>query len=237
MRIGILQADTVSPALASRHGDYPEMFRRLLVDPQARREDLPLPEFAVIDAGRSDFPDPSDCDAYLVTGSRHSVYDDVPWIPRLAEFVAAALARRRRVVGICFGHQLIAHFFGGRTSAAANGWGVGVHTAEIVHTEPWMDPPARRLRLLVSHQDQVVQLPAGARLFAVSDHCPIAGFVMDDAMTLQGHPEFTPAYAGDLMDARRQAVGEALYLQARRSLDQDTDAPLAARWMLRFLRS
>ncbi len=235
MRIGILQADSVSPALVRRHGDYPDMFGDLLSDPAALPAGEPAPDFFTIDACHGAFPAVGDCDAYLITGSRHSVYDDLPWIPRLAEFVADALAGRRRVVGICFGHQLIAHFFGGETRAAADGWCVGVHRADVIRQEPWMDPPTQQFRLLVSHQDQVTALPPGARPFAVSEHCPSAGFELGDALTFQGHPEFTAGYVADLMATRRQAIGETKYREAMASLDCATDASLAARWILHFL--
>lgn len=235
MQIGILQADSVSAELARRHGDYPDMFRALLSAPAVRAAGGTRPGFLDIDACRSIFPDPGACDAYLITGSRHSVYDDLPWIPRLAEFVGEALARRRRVVGICFGHQLLAHYFGGETRAAAGGWCVGAHRAEVIERPPWMDPPAPGFRLLVSHRDQVARLPPGARTFAVSEECPIAGFVLDGVLTFQGHPEFSAGYAGDLMGGRRRMLGEEVYRAGMASLDQDMDAALVGRWMLGFM--
>jgi GMP synthase (glutamine-hydrolysing) len=81
----------------------------------------------------------------------------------------------------------------------------------------------------------VVRLPAGAETFAVSEQCPLAGFVLGDALALQGHPEFSKSYAGELMDARRTLLGEALHDAGKASLRQRTDAPLVARWMLRFM--
>ena len=235
MRIGILKAGTVHPDVGLRYGDYPDMFHELLVDPAARPAGAPAPEFLDVDVARERLPDPTACDAYLVTGSRHSVYDDLPWIAPLAEFAARALQQRRRVVGICFGHQLIAHHFGGETRAAPAGWCVGVHRARVVDAAPWMDPPAADFALLVSHRDQVVRLPTGARTFAVADACPVAGFVLGDALAFQGHPEFVSGYAGALMDARRRALGEDVYRAGKASLREHTDGPLVARWIWRFM--
>jgi len=246
VRIGILRADAVSAELVGRPGDYPAMFRALLA---AAAEDAaagpprssPL-EFASYDALEGLLPHAVDaCDAYLITGSRHSVYDGLPWIPSLAGFVGETMAAGRRVVAICFGHQLIAQFFGGETRRADFGWCVGVHEARIVARCVWMTPPAERLRLLASHQDQVVRLPPRAQPFAVGDTCPHAGFVLPAergpgaVLTLQGHPEFTPAYTEALMDSRREMLGEAVYRAGKDSLAEPTDHARAAAWMLNFM--
>ncbi len=235
MRIGILQTDSVRDQFVPAHGDYPDMFRTLLADPGARPPGQPVPEFLTIDVPGGRFPDPAACDGYVITGSRHSVYDDLPWIPALAEFVRQALALGRRVVGICFGHQLIAHYFGGETRAAEVGWCVGVQPSEVVADAPWMDPPARSLRLLASHKDQVVRLPPGAQRIAVGERCPESGFVFGDVLTFQGHPEFTAAYAGDLLDSRQALLGDAVCGAGKASLAEPTDRQIVARWMLNFL--
>lgn len=235
MRIGILQTDSVLEQFVPRHGDYPEMFRALLGDPDVQPAGAPPPAFLDIDVRGADFPDPDACDAYVITGSRHSVYDDLPWIVPLVEFVRAALVRRRRVVGICFGHQLVAHFFGGETRPAAAGWCVGVQRARIEADEAWMQPPVAELGLLASHKDQVVRLPPGARRIAAGEHCPEAGFVLGDVLTFQGHPEFSKAYAGELMDMREALLGSATYQLGKASLALATDSALVARWMLAFM--
>ncbi|MEZ5559577.1 MAG: amidotransferase [Pseudomonadales bacterium] len=233
LRIGILQTDSVLETLQTRHGDYPQMFRQAL----AAGADAALLEFRTIDAQRGPWPDPAGCDAYLITGSRHSVYDPLPWIATLVGFVRDALAARRKVVGICFGHQLIAHFFGGETAAAPVGWCVGVHDAQVLSTEPWMDPPAARFALLSSHKDQVRRLPEGARPFARTQRCPQAGFVLgDQVLTFQGHPEFTRAYAADLLEVRAPVLGQTLHEAALASLDEPVHADMVARWILNFIR-
>lgn len=235
MRIGILQTDRVQDRFRDEHGDYPDMFEVLLADPQARPPGLPAPRFLAIDVRAGELPQADVCDAYVITGSKHSVYEDLPWIAPLVGFVGAALDRGRRVVGICFGHQLLAHHFGGETRAAAGGWCVGVQRAEVVRREPWMDPPLAVVRLLASHQDQVCRLPPGARRIAVGDACPEAGFVLGNALAIQGHPEFTRDYASALMDSRELLLGESVYRQGKASLAEGTDAVTVARWMLNFM--
>lgn len=235
MRIGILQTDSVQAQLRPRHGDYPDMFRRLFGHPDAQLPERSVPEFCDIDAVGGSLPETFDCDAYVITGSRHSVYDDLPWITPLAHFVDAAMAKRRRVVGICFGHQLLAHCFGGAVGPAAAGWRVGLHSAQVVSFETWMNPTASSLSLLHSHRDQVTRLPDGARLILHNPQCPVSGFVMGDALGLQGHPEFTPAYTGALMGTRREELPKGLYAAALVSLTRPPNDWLAARWMLNFM--
>src|SRR5262249_13995056 len=126
MRIGILQTGAVRGDLLGEFGDYPTMFRALLANAAS---DEPI-EFRDYDVQRGEYPATLDeCDAYLITGSRESVYDDLPWLPRLEEFVRMLDADRHPLVGICFGHQLVAQALGGETRKADQGWGVGVQTA------------------------------------------------------------------------------------------------------------
>ena len=230
MRIGILQTDAVLPRFQPDHGDYPGMFMALF---DAAGGDRAL-AYQVIDAQASAFPSPNQCDCYVITGSRHSVYDDLPWIARLATFVETALDAGKPVVGICFGHQLMAHFFGGRT-AKASGWAVGVHASELLVTEPWLAPAVDAFSLLSSHQDQVTELPPGARLIASNDFCPLAGFTHgDQVLTFQGHPEFRKAYSKDLMNMRRDLLGEDVWRAGMASLEEETHEHLVGRWILNF---
>ena len=140
----------------------------------------------------------------------------------------------RSVVGICFGHQLMAHFFGGRTTKAP-GWAVGVHASELLVTEPWLSPHADGFSLLSSHQDQVTDLPPGARLIATNDFCPLAGFACgDQVLTFQGHPEFRKGYSRDLMNMRRDLLGEDVWRTGVASLENATHERLVGRWILNF---
>ena len=154
MHIGILQCDHVVDQLMPTFGDYPDMFRRLLLSTD------PSLQFTIYDLTRNEFPvSANDHDAWLITGSKWSTYDSDPWIRRAEEFIRELRAYKRRTVGICFGHQLIAQSLGGKVEQASHvGWGVGVHETEIKVQRPWMDPPASTLSLLVSHQDQVTVL-------------------------------------------------------------------------------
>ena len=230
MRLGILQADTVLGKFQPKHGDYPQMFMDVF-NQAADGADL---QFEVIDALAGRYPKPSRCDAYVITGSRHSVYADQPWIGGLAGFLRQALDAGRVVVGICFGHQLMAHFFGGRVERAT-GWAVGVHRSRVLADEAWLEPRREAFNLLSSHQDQVTALPEGAQLIASNDFCPLAGFTWGGrVLTFQGHPEFPKAYSRDLMNMRRELLGPETHRNGLASLAQKTHQRLVSRWILNF---
>ena len=229
LHIGILRTDEVVAELQRTFGDYPAMFRQLFNHAD------PTLTFAEYDA-RQAVPDVIDCDVYIITGSKHSVYDDLPWIKPLVGFLQDVLAQKRKVIGICFGHQLMAHFFGGRVAPADVGWGVGVCGAAVVNRQPWMDSAAEEIRLLASHKDQVVELPPGAQLYLSSDFCPYAGFTLDNqVITVQGHPEFSKGYSEALMKQRRDLLGDAVYTAGLESLANATDENVLSRWILKFI--
>jgi GMP synthase-like glutamine amidotransferase len=229
LHIGILQTDSVLEHLQPVHGDYPDMFMQLFAqqDPQIK-----FTNYVVQEA----MPEAVECDAYIVTGSRLSVYDDELWIFQLAQFMERALNQQKKIIGICFGHQLMAHFFGGVVAPASAGWAVGVHTSKVVPCG-WMDGGAQDLSLLSSHKDQVQQLPEYAQLFASNELCPIAGFTMNNqVITIQGHPEFNKGYAQALMTHREDILGERVFAQGIDSLTKDLHSQTFVRWALSFVR-
>ena len=232
VHLGILQTDSVLEDLQPRFGDYPQMFEGLF------REQDPGMTFTTYNVQHA-LPDNLECDAYLITGCKLSVYDDLPWIRELARFVRQAIEAKKKILGICFGHQLIAHFFGGEAGPASAGWGVGVQTNDLVMTHGWMGDVNQipsQLHLVASHKDQVLELPEGAEVFASSDFCPVSGFTLgDEVLTIQGHPELSAEYSEALMGVRRQLLGEDVYQAGINSLQKSTDERLFARWMLAFI--
>lgn len=234
MRICILQCDHVVDELSGQYGDYPEMFRNCL---GKRHGEL---EFLTYDLTAGDWPvDLDACDGFLVTGSRYSVYDQEPWIEQACELLRRLNREGRPTVGICFGHQLIAQALGGRvTKAADKGWGIGVHSWRIVNRPDWMQPASTRFSLLVSHQDQVLDLPPDSQLLATSDFCPNAAFqVGEHLLGIQGHPEFLPGYSQALMDRRIQQIGPDKVAEASATLNQPVDDQLVAEWIVSFIKS
>lgn len=230
MRVGLLVCDHVRDEFRGLAGDYPDMFEALLGD---RVELVP---YALVDG---EFPSgPEVCDAWITTGSRQSVYDDIPWIHRFAQLTRDIAGSDRRLVGVCFGQQMIAHALGGRVEPAPQGWGVGIKTVHIDRPTWWMDPPADSFRILNSHRDQVVELPPGAVVIGSNEHCPVSALALGDRIVgLQGHPEFVPEYSAALMEARRGTlIPDQVVDAGLASLAVEPDRSVLAEWIRRFLR-
>lgn len=231
MKIAILQTDHVMDQFQNEFGDYPEMFGRIIEDSQGA-SDLYIECVDVT----VETPATLDCDAYLITGSRHSVYEDLPWMPSLVDFLRRVLAADKKIIGICFGHQLMAHHFGGRVEAADAGWAVGVHQSQVSKMYSWMKPQVNNIGLISSHKDQVSRLPDGAEVYVGNEFCPIGGFVWrNQVITIQGHPEFSKDYSHALMSYRRKILGEPMFAQGVASLERETDAHMVMGWLLDFL--
>lgn len=237
MKIGILETGEVAADLKARHGDYPAMFEHLLraVDPAL--------EFATLRVVAGEMPAaPGQADAWLVTGSRHGVYDDLPWIDPLKTFLRDCLARRVPVVGICFGHQILAEAMGGQVVKSDRGWGLGVQDYDVLAHPGWMRDAPEHFAMNALHQDQVIRAPAETTVLARSPHCAIAALAYGDpeapdAISLQPHPEF----GADFMDALLELRGGTAFPvaqadAARASLIRPVQSLDWARWIVDYLR-
>jgi len=223
-KIAILKTGAPPPALAETHGDYPTMFGAVLGD-----------GLTTFDVQAGELPDPAAFDGAVITGSSAGVYEDHAWLPPLFDWIRAAKGRTR-LVGVCFGHQAMAQALGGEVRKSEKGWGVGLHRYDVLTAEPWMVPPHRSVAVPASHQDQVQTLPPGARVTMASAFTPFGGLAWgDDAISMQFHPEFTPAYAADLAEGRRGRIDPPVVDRALTSLGEPNDREVVGAWMRRFL--
>lgn len=198
--------------------------------------------FSIYNSTEGEFPDTlEDCDAYLITGSPCSVYDTYPWIRDLENFIHHVFAARKPLIGICFGHQLIAQSLGGKVQLADEGWLLGLHPIEVHTEKDWMTGSGSTHPLYFINQDQVVRLPPDVELLAGSDACPNAMYQVEGRLlSLQAHPEQPLAsmqtFTQILIDEYHidQEIADDAHATMSAGIP---DADTFARWISEFLRS
>ena len=228
LKMAILQTGRSVPGSEERHGDYDDMCKALM----GRKRDE-ADTFAVLDG---EFPDTIDTyDVFVVTGSKFGTYEDHTWISPLEALIREIYATGKKMIGVCFGHQIIAQALGGSVEKSDKGFGAGAMGYSL-HT---LRGEERDITLYAWHQDQVVKAPPNAKVIATSDFCPIAGLQYDQrVLTFQAHPEFTRDYMAELAEARRGIVlTDQQADHALASLDQTIDASLIEGMISDFLRS
>jgi GMP synthase-like glutamine amidotransferase len=231
MRIGLLICDHVREQYRAISGDYPEMFVRLFAA-------YPDVEIVLYDVINGEIPEsPDECEAWLTTGSRHSVNDDHQWIRDLEAFVRRAARTGVPFVGICFGHQLIARALGGSVVRSRRGWGLGMKEVVTASSLDWADPPKSSYRVLNSHKDEVESLPPDGTVLGWAEDCPVSMMGVGETMLgIQGHPEMDRAYVEALIrDRGGTIIPEETAAAALESLDRDPDTEILAAWILEFI--
>jgi len=196
LRFGLLQAAQDNPNTTRN-------FRREL--------DADLVEF---DVNNGELPPHTEFDGLVVTGSRASVYWEEDWIDPLVDYVADAAADGVPILGVCYGHQVLAEALGGRV-AGMDDFELGYNTVEQVGDDPLLSGISEEFTVFTSHGDAVVDLPPGAELIARNDH-GVHGFRHDDCWGVQFHPEYDIETAYDIAESKRERLEDA---QVDRVLD------------------
>lgn len=231
MHIRILETGEPPAPLNRQFGGYPAMFERLLKPFSPKFSFSASPVFR-----GAPMPSLSEFDGLLITGSPAGVYDGDQWIADAEDLVRRTAKAGKPQAGICFGHQLMAQAFGGEVRKSENGWGVGVHDYALTGEASWMTPPSRRIACAVSHQDQVLTPPAGARVLGGSDFCPngVIEYAQGPAISFQPHPEFAHDYGAALLSLRADRTPKDRVETGLSSYKGKSDRELVGRWIANF---
>jgi GMP synthase-like glutamine amidotransferase len=229
-RVTIIETGLISQKQRERHGSFPQMFERMI-----GAADASVAFDAVSVVAGEPLPDPAALEAILITGSSAGVYDGLGWIAPLEEFVRTAFASRIPMVGICFGHQLMAQALGGIVRQSEKGWGIGRHVYDIAPGNGVID--GKPISLACSHQDQVIEPPRGAKTFMSSDFTPHAGLLYDNgtALSVQPHPEFSVSFAHLCCQMREGKAPDDVVTAAKASLELPLESARMGEAITRFL--
>ncbi|EAQ86382.1 hypothetical protein CHGG_07635 [Chaetomium globosum CBS 148.51] len=248
LRLAILVCDEPLPRISTKLGQFDAIFTTLLrhacaslSPPQTLESQLAITAHDVVRGGPDTgaYPDPDAIDAVLITGSRSAAYADDAWVVRLAAFVRGLLdGGRVRVIGVCFGHQIVARALGARVAPSPGGW-------ELSVTEVALSKEGRRvfggesLKMYQTHRDAVLELPRGVALLGRTEQCPIQSmYVRGRLITVQGHPEYSRFIMSEMLRARHVAgaIADGPYEDAMKRVGDPHDGLAMARVFLRFLR-
>ncbi len=194
------------------HGDYDDMCKALL-----GRTPNEAKTYAILD---NIFPETLDIyDLFIITGSPHGVYEDHDWIAPLERLIRRAYAKNIKMLGLCFGHQIMAQALGGKVIKSEKGFGIGVMDYNLAQAGTL----AQTISLCAWHQDQVITPPKDAITIASSDFCPHAGLrYANKALSFQPHPEFSKDFVQDLIHLRRgNTIDEDMAQRSELSLKKD----------------
>jgi GMP synthase-like glutamine amidotransferase len=198
MKIGVLAAGITPEELRDQHGSYADMIINLLNTTASQFE------FEVFDVRLDEFPkDPSSFDGWAISGSKNNVSENLAWMPPLKELILSAYAARQPIIGICFGHQIIADAFNGKVDRYEGGWGLGLHEYQLSSGYESLLADETSFSINAVHQDQVMVKPENSEVIAHSDFCKNAGLIYGDLiLSFQAHPEFKMEFEKDLVEFR-----------------------------------
>ena len=235
-RLMILETGEPAIALASDHGNYVDMFRAVLTDRFDAHETLLEIRSVALHRGEA-LPDISVADGFLITGSPLGVYEDHAFIAPLEDFIKLVLAAKLPMVGVCFGHQIMARALGGQVEKSEKGWGVGVHryhvrdaSTRLSRFSPgWASGAGQQqagtFTCVVSHQDQVLLPTSDMETLAGSRFCPHGALLYAEGygLSFQMHPEFTHEFAADLLETRLDRIDMHTVDKARQTFPGPSD--------------
>lgn len=231
MKLTIVQTGAVPGPLQPRFDDYPQMFRRMFASGGGAFDY----DDVDVQAGGG-LPDPAGLEGIVITGSPAGVYEDHAWLAPLRGFIRQAYAAGTPMLGICFGHQIMADALGGEVRKSEKGWGLGRHAYQVRQRPAFLAEAPENLAVACSHQDQVIVPPATAEVLLASEFAPNAGLLYEGgrALSFQPHPEFEDDYALALVELRRGRAPDPVIAAAVSSFSTPSDSRHLRRAIVRF---
>ena len=233
MKIAILQTDHIP---THRHhfsgGNYPDMFANLFFKLSI------IIDFDIFDVTIGEYPYNYDnYDGFIITGSKATAFDNVDWINHLKTQIKKIFNLNKKIVGICFGHQVLIEALGGKVERSNNGFAVGVKTVEIINQKEWMVPYNKFPSLLFYHQDMAVKLPKGSELIGTSDYCDIQIFCKNNqVLGIQAHPEMLSGHNHALIKEYKDILKND-FEKALESLRIKDNNLLLGNWIANFFNT
>ncbi|OCK78856.1 GMP synthase [Lepidopterella palustris CBS 459.81] len=245
LRIAILECDTPLDQTRAKYGGYGGVFEALLgagadalgqPDLVSSKKGLEITKWDVVN--KQKYPSLDQIDAVLITGSRFNSFDDIPWILKLVDFTKKLLAQERvRVIGVCFGHQIIGRALGAKVDRSDAGWEISVTPMALTQKGKELFKQDN-LSLHQMHRDIVYEYPEGVEELGASPRCSVQGmYVEGRIITVQGHPEFNQQIVTEILQARHSQgiFNDELFEDAMARVGKDHDGVAVSSAFLRFL--
>ncbi|PLN79394.1 Aldedh-domain-containing protein [Aspergillus taichungensis] len=208
LRIAVLECDTPIDPLRERYGTYGDFFKRLLhTSLQELGKDetnLHITKWDVVN--NTNYPDPKEYDALLLSGSKYDAWSDEPWILSLTDYVKRIHAQQGTpIVGICFGHQIVARALGMRVGRSDAGWEIAVLPISLGEAGRKLFQ-RDTLSLHQMHRDIVIEVPKECANLGSTVLCEVQGLYQPQRLlTVQGHPEYDEFVETKLIEMRTAA--------------------------------
>ncbi|KAL2810730.1 class I glutamine amidotransferase-like protein [Aspergillus granulosus] len=211
LRIAVLECDTPLEQTNATYGPgYHGVFKKLLLE-SARELNHPdkldptsgldITRFDVVTA--QEYPDLEFVDAVLLTGSKHNSFEDHPWILKLVDFTKKAIEDPHvKILGICFGHQIIGRALGVEVGRNNAGWEIAVCDVDLTEKGKELFG-VETLKIQQMHRDIVFSYPPDTIPLGSSPRCEVQGMYRPGKfITVQGHPEFRGDIVTEIVNTR-----------------------------------
>ncbi|XP_042491918.1 gamma-glutamyl peptidase 5-like [Macadamia integrifolia] len=201
-RYALLMAARDSEYVKKVYGGYFNVFKNAFADEGETWE-----MFSVVDGVFPDMDELHKYDGFVISGSPYDAYGNDPWVLTLCSLLRKLDSMGKKVLGICFGHQVLCRALGGKVERACGGWDLGLRKVNMIGELPpcsifdGLQEIPSTLTIIECHQDEVREVPTGAKVIAFSDQTGVEMFVLDyHILGIQGHPEYTKDILCNIID-------------------------------------